>query len=551
MRGLQTPRRYQVTSIPLGLGKVVLGKIKGLDLLPSAKLTSSIGNITLEQSTGPATYYVSDSENDASDGLWPASPWQTISRANQGKLNPGDRLLFEGGKTFTGGLTLRNLVGTAANPVVVGSYGSGRAILRAPDGNTPGIFVYNSAYLEIRNLVLSGVGTAAADGLIAYADSPGLQHLYVSELEVSGFAVGINVQSSVNSFRDVRVTWCTLHDNANTGVFLGGINRGDLADVYVSHCEAFNHAGERGYGFYLFHVAAATVERSVAHDNGGSSSHPQAFAEADGVTIRHCEAYRTTTAARDAAGFLIDGGSTNCVIEYCYAHDNWGAGFQMTSYAGAGVQFRGNVIRYCVSVNNGLGVGGYGESATWPLADSAAYGNTIFADVSRLAKPLGQIYLLSYLKNWGVYNNLVVVKGDLPVVEAWLGSPANTVNAAGNAFWTVGGTPRFQEGGRNHASVAAWRGVTGWESFHGKPTGKVGDPLFQSGAYSSEVVGIGEIDSLEEKLGGWRLQGGSPVIDAGVDLRSLGISPGPPGTDFFGGQTPQGGLYDVGANEVR
>ena len=78
--------------------------------------------------------------------------------------------------------------------------------------------------------------------------------------------------------QDVKVIWCTVHDNANSGVYFGGLNRGDLSNVYVSHCESFNHPGERGYGFYLLTVANALVERSVAHDNGANSRLPQAFA---------------------------------------------------------------------------------------------------------------------------------------------------------------------------------------------------------------------------------------------------------------------------------
>lgn len=92
----------------------------------------------------------------------------------------------------------------------------------------------------------------------------------------------------------------------------------------------------------------------------------------------------------------------------------------MSSYEKQTANFSNNVIRYCLSVNNGVGVGGYGESALAPMADSGAYGNTIFADVNQLAKPLGQIYLLGYLSNWVVYNTLVVVSGDARLVEAWM-----------------------------------------------------------------------------------------------------------------------------------
>ena len=45
-------------------------------------------------------YYVSPTGNDANDGRTPQTAWRTIARANGKNWNPGDALLFEGGKAF-------------------------------------------------------------------------------------------------------------------------------------------------------------------------------------------------------------------------------------------------------------------------------------------------------------------------------------------------------------------------------------------------------------------------------------------------------------------
>lgn len=226
---------------------------------------------------GPSTYYVSNTGNDAASGLSSGEAWQSVYWANEALLKPGDRFLFDGGKTFTGGLNLSHVVGTADQPIVIGSYGNGRATLRPPDNITIGVMIYNCGFLEVRNLILAGLGSNTTNGIMAVANSPGLSHLYLGMLDVSGFATGVNIQSSA-AFSDVNVIWCTMHDNANSGLYFGGLNRGDLSNVYVSHCESFNHPGERGYGFYLLNVANALVERSVAHDNGANSKLLQAFA---------------------------------------------------------------------------------------------------------------------------------------------------------------------------------------------------------------------------------------------------------------------------------
>src|SRR3954464_7458663 len=48
-----------------------------------------------------ATYYVSPTGNNASAGTSPTTAWKTIDRVNGKDFAPGDRVLFQGGKTFT------------------------------------------------------------------------------------------------------------------------------------------------------------------------------------------------------------------------------------------------------------------------------------------------------------------------------------------------------------------------------------------------------------------------------------------------------------------
>lgn len=46
---------------------------------------------------------------------------------------------------------------------------------------------------------------------------------------------------------------------------------------------------------------------------------------------------------------------------------------------------------------------------------------------------------------------------------------------------------------------------------------------------------------------GYRLMNGSPMVDAGVDLATLGINAG--ARDYFGDLSPQGG-FDIGTDEA-
>jgi hypothetical protein len=259
------------------------------------------------------------------------------------------------------------------------------------------------------------------------------------------------------------------------------------------------------------------------------------------------EAYNIeTSSSSDGNGFIIDGGCTDSVIEYCYAHNNEGSGFQLTQYANAGAQFYGNIVRYSIAVNNKVGIGAYGEVGSWAMADTQVYGNTVFADRSQQrVKMLGQIYLLTAFRNFSCYNNLVMTRQtDIPLVESWMSTPASTVAMAGNAYYSYGTTASLLFQGKNLTSLAAWRTATGWEVFANSNTGVMANPLLQS-LPSDAIMGLQSIDSFEQRLSGWRLQAASPAVNVGIDLRAAGIKP--PSVDLCNNNLPSNTLYDAGA----
>lgn len=112
---------------------------------------------------------------------------------------------------------------------------------------------------------------------------------------------------------------------------------------------------------------------------------------------------------------------------------------------------------------------------------------------------------------------------------------------AGNAYWAVDG--RFNIAG--HKNLEAWRKATGQEMLNGKPVGLAVDP---------RVTNLGKSPTISDPtklhtLSAYRLEKDSPLVDAGLDLRSLfGIDPG--NRDFLGSSIPQGKAYDIGAHEV-
>ncbi|MCK5692301.1 MAG: hypothetical protein KAI08_05615, partial [Bacteroidales bacterium] len=59
--------------------------------------------------TGPKierTYYISEDGDDSNTGLSEGRAWQSIEKVNEQDFAPGDRILFRGGDTFQGTLSL-------------------------------------------------------------------------------------------------------------------------------------------------------------------------------------------------------------------------------------------------------------------------------------------------------------------------------------------------------------------------------------------------------------------------------------------------------------
>jgi parallel beta-helix repeat protein len=83
-------------------------------------------------STHAATYYVSSiSGNDSytsTQAQSQATPWKTLAKVNSffNSLNPGDQVLLQDGSVFSGQLIITKS-GTAAQPIVISTYGSGAA----------------------------------------------------------------------------------------------------------------------------------------------------------------------------------------------------------------------------------------------------------------------------------------------------------------------------------------------------------------------------------------------------------------------------------------
>ncbi len=537
-------------------------------VLVAAVVRMLTGSVTLATAATATTrtYYISATGDDAANGLSVATAWRSLQRVNMVVFHPGDRLLLQGGASFPGSVYLDAAdAGDAQHPVVIGSYGAGRARI-IPIGTT-GIFVYNTAGVDVRNLVLTGDATdyRRESGISFYNDLPGdrkLVHVLVTGVEVSGFRHGVAVggASGASGFQDVAVRSAKLHDNLVTGLLTYGPVLSAAAPTYanagvrVSQVQAYRNVGDAidrthntGSGIVLGSVQGGSVERSSAWANGSACRAPEGPVgiwtyDSDGVAIRGNISHDNRTGgAADGDGFDLDQNVSNSILERNLSYGNDGAGILMYTGLANGLH-RGNVVRFNISQGDARS-GRYGALTLWGrISDAQVYDNTVVALPNVAVRP-PVVKLMPGLAGVAMRNNLLVSDGAGPLVSV-PSLPAPDVMLQGNDYWATAGT-RWQVGWGSSSvtSLDAWRAMTRQETFGDRATGLAVDPRLTDGHSPLRVI---DPAALRDATG-MVLSATSPLLGAGMDLIVNGIDAGT--ADYFGNPLPiASGPYDIGAD---
>jgi hypothetical protein len=499
----------------------------------------------------PRDYFFGAKGNDARGDGSLAQPFRSIAKANTISLHPGDRLLFEGGAVFEGNLVLdEHDAGKTGLPVSVGSYGAGRAIIRAGEGN--GVHVRNAGGLIIENLEIEGAGPERnmGSGVQFQNNHRGrgrIGFVRVMKVEAHGFGLeGIHVDAEGESgFDDVRIEECVTYENARCGIYVSGRReRWDgypHANVYVGNCVARDNPGDpdapdenrSGSGIFLTGVDGALVERCAAWGNGqrcrAERGGPMGIwaSESNRVVIQGCRSTGNRTGgAHDGGGFGLDGGTSNSILQYNYSSGNEGSGFGLFEYTGA-KPWHDNVVRYNVSVDDGRR-NGYAGIHVWNgdggLRNAWIYHNTVVVGQVRNGQIPRALWVQSETTNLRVMNNILATAPGVTVLDVAPGQEG--IRLAGNCYWSGGGDVAIDWEGRTFSTMQAWSAATGQE----RGTGWIVDPRFDGRGQAAER---------------FRLTAGSAMVDAAVPIP---VHTG--GRDLGGTTLPQGKNSDVGAFEA-
>ncbi|MBA3687015.1 MAG: right-handed parallel beta-helix repeat-containing protein, partial [Planctomycetes bacterium] len=349
---------------------------------------------------------------------------------------------------------------------------------------------------------------------------------------------GNPADGSKSGFTDVEISGCECHDNAYYGILITGAwdtkaTTYANADVRILDCRVHDNPGDplyhenhSGSGLLVEDCDGGLVDRCVAWENGaqcdGAPGGPCGIwtAVANNVVIQRCEAFRNRTGtSADGNGFDLDGGCTNCVLQYNYAHDNDGAGILVYTYQDSPHRHHGNVVRWNVCENNAVKKRQYGELYVGDGGDGLSgvevYHNTFITDqpaeavVSVVGRKIGV----------ALRNNLIVSTGRVRAVLVEQDAPEIVIQ--GNAYWNDGFFARL--GSRDIADLAAWQ-AAGKELAGTTPLGVWAEPqLDLASARGTE----GEVARLP-RLTAFVPKATSPATRTGIDLKAkAGIQRGP------------------------
>lgn len=318
--------------------------------------------------------------NDLSSGLSITSPWRTLERVNKQQFSNGDSLLFKSGTVYIGQLKPK-ANGTEGSPVVISSYGEGNKPFINGKGVMPAtVWIYNTQYIEISNLIISNHGVARQPGLsglkVQISNFGKANHILLSHLDIadvngllekklgggSGILIENGGDSLISVYNDLKIEDCTIRRCERNGIIFEGYwsrkNWHPNTNVIIRNNNIEEVPGD---GIVPIGCDGAQIEHNTMRNCTRLLPLGEAAAgiwpwSCDNTVIQFNEV-SDHKAPWDGQGFDSDWNCQNTLIQYNYSHDNEGGFLLVCNDGGVGKGFSigntGTVVRYNVSLNDG------------------------------------------------------------------------------------------------------------------------------------------------------------------------------------------------------
>jgi hypothetical protein len=531
VRGLHSSLLLRLSNIGLFLGAALV-------------LATACVSAPAQALAAGSSYYVDCNKgSDGANGRSPSTAWKNLRRVNQVTFQPGDSILLKRGTTCKGMLAPRGS-GTAGSPITIDAYGAGTLPRILAGTSSAAIRLFDQQQWEISHVETVGGNPR---GIFIGADNGTYTHFRITNVTVVG--VGGTATEKGSGLIDIEPNYGTA---------------GRLTDVVVDGASAFNTKQWMGIhiscigsdqpsttpdnvairnstvhdvggdGITIFSCNGATIENNVAYNTGqfqadtiGTPNAIWTWACAN-CTVQGNEGYASHSPADDGGIYDIDFHSSNTTVQYNYGHD--ADGYCLAVFGAVNQATTNSVVRYNVCSNNAreASIAGQGDVAvsSWDngsLDGVQIYNNTFYWNPAANAPLLMNDAVFSGAGADVFENNLIY-----STVSNFENSVAG-LHLDHNLWWTTaGGGPSWTYAAHTYTTFASYKSGSGQDA-----AGLFADPLLSSPTYH----GVGKPTSQ------FLLQAGSPAIDAGANLGSMGSH------DFFGDPIPDGAAYDIGADE--
>lgn len=523
---------------------------KLLTLLVICSMIASVMMFATTPASAAGTTYYVDSVNgsDADSGMSSSTAWQTLSKVNATTFNPGDKILFKAGGIWNGQLSSKGS-GASGSPIIIDMYGTGSKPVINGGGlnNTGTVYLVNQEYWEINNLEITNDDNFQVNNTtnvrmgIYYKIDANISgnnrvfnHIYIQNSYIhdvdgnengSASAAGISGEiigpstASLARFNDVHIVNNTFTKVDRTAIqpvklnifscpgtdscFRDGVRNNNQwsTNVYIGYNTMSDIGGD---GILMRETKDAIVEHNVLGGFGTRVLPTVAVAgiwlwNANHTVFQFNEVYGGPANNQDGMAFDFDYYGIDNVYQYNYSHDN-----PMGSLLIMGNNEH-DVFRYNISQNDGYFIKWMPASE---ITASFIYNNIYYYDGAN-TKPSKETTMKSGLY---LYNN-IFYNHNASVTTDWGSTNWKNTKFSNNLFYEKSGSHSSQE-----------------PSDPGKLTS---DPQLVNPG--SGGVGISTLD-------GYKLQSGSPAMNAGKVLSSNG------GEDFWGNSLYYG-APDIGAFE--
>ena len=368
-----------------------------------------------------ATFYVdSQNGNDKNDGTSASKAFKSLSKVSSKYYQPGDKILFKSGCTFSGSMTIKGY-GQANARVTIGSYGSGNKPKISARGGTAVTVQCDYVTVEnlevtnpkgIKGIYIAPAHTGAIKGVI-------VQNNYVHDVQTSasdfiyscaGISAGTN-GAAPTWYDGMIIKGNTVKNTARTGIYCStswadryGFGWGQSASLYKSDTNGWypyenlqivgnSVDSPQGDGILVIGGRNTMIERNVVYNAFSAKRSFESQTACAGLwtintndtKVQYNEVGYTklpiSQNGADGEGYDIDCAENGTILQYNYSHNNEG-GFLLMCDTEDGYKnvSKNHVVRFNLSVKDATRKNGQGVfMITNTRAKTDIYNNTIVA----------------------------------------------------------------------------------------------------------------------------------------------------------------------------